>query len=142
MPKIERTVLKSKRGGGMPASIKFAIFIAVILGLWGRSCWRSNRVENITFENIVIENPTSISIELIYEVNNNTLQKGKTPILIQVITNNNEEIASVLYNIDIVPQQRSRHIRVIDSFKRPLREGEYVDRVEIGLYHRRAMIGR
>lgn len=136
MSLIEKPDFKQKRN--IPASMKLALMLAVIIGIWGRSCWRSNELKNIIFDNIVIENPTPVSVDIIFEVYNNTSQKGQKAILIEIFTNTNELLSSRITSIEINPKQRNKFVRVIDKFQRPLSPNEEISHANVKLYQKSA----
>ena len=135
MPRIEKPDFKVKKG--IPVSMKMALLIAVLVGIWSRSCFRTNEVENIVFENIFVENQTHISVEVIFDVNNQTFQNRQKNILIEIFTSQNELIASRITSIDIVSRETRRYVRRVERFERPLKEDEIVY-AKVSLYQRKA----
>ncbi|MCL2064542.1 MAG: hypothetical protein FWG98_09255 [Candidatus Cloacimonetes bacterium] len=136
MPKIERTDFKKKRG--IPFTMKMTLFIAVILGIWGRSCWRVVELENYLITNISLENPTSVSVEVIFDVSNKSFQSGRKNILIEVFTDGHYLIANRITPIEVAPQESRRYVRTIENFNRPLRDGENIGYAKVSLYQRSA----
>ena len=134
MLKLERRDIKFKQG--IPPSLKLLLIFAVFLSIFGRSCIRDREKSNITFENIVIAEITPVSVEVMFDINNNTFQSGKKPIMIRVYTSQNQLITDRLTHFEISAKTRSRHVQTLDKFQRPLREGETIERVEINLYQR------
>ena len=134
MPKIEKPDFKARKQ--MPAAFKLFILIAIVFGLWAHSCLKKNEVEKITFDNIVLENQTPFSIDVIFDLTNNTLQSGKKPVLIEVFTDQNELIGSKLVNVDVNPKATNRHVKVLDKLNRRLREGEDITTAKVSLYQR------
>ena len=136
MPKINRTDFKTKRS--IPVAMKMALFVAVILGIWGRNCWRTSEVENFVITNIRVENQTPVSAEVIFDVNNKTFQSGRKNILIEVFTENHEMIASRITPIEVSPNTARRYVRTIESFQRPIQTGESIAYARVSLYQRKA----
>jgi len=135
MPHIEKPDFKVKKS--IPVGMKMVLLIAVVLGIWSRSCWRTHEVNKITFENIMIENQTIASVEVIFDVDNQTLQTGKKNILITILTAQNEVVASRITSIDVQSNEKRRYVKVIDRFDRALKAEEIVY-AEISLYQRAA----
>jgi len=133
LPRIERTDLSTSKR--TPAIMKLALLIAVVLGIWGRACHRRSEIENFLFSNITIENQTHISAEIIFDMENNTFQKGKKNILIELFAANDELIASRLTPIDIIPNETRRYVRVVENFNRPLKQDEIIY-AKVSLYQR------
>lgn len=136
MSVIEKPEFSSKRT--IPVSMKLILMIAVIIGIWGRSCWRANERANIIFDNVIIEELTPVSVEFSFEVENNTSQSGNKAILIKVFTDRNELVSSRITNVNIIPGKRQKHFRVIDRFDRAIRDDEKIGRVEVYLYQKSA----
>ena len=134
MPKIEKPDFKAKKS--MPIAFKLFILMAIVFGIWAHSCLKKSEVENIIFDNIVIENQTPFSVDVIFDLTNNTLQSGKKPVLIEVFTAQNELIGSKLVNVDINPRATNKHVKVLDKLNRRLREGEEIATAKISLYQR------
>ena len=136
MPVIEKPDFKAKKG--IPVAMKLTLLLAVFMGIWSRSCWRANELEKIVFENVVIENPTSISVEVIFDINNKTFQKGKKPILIEIFTSTGDVIASRITPVEIEATTTKRYVRQIEGFQRPIRENEYISHARVSLFQKKA----
>ena len=136
MPRIEKPDFKTKKS--IPSIIKFVLMIAVILGIWGRSCWRKSEIENFVFTNIVVENQTHVSVEVIFDVNNKTFQTGRKNILIEVFTDQHEMIASRITTIEVSANETRRYVRTIENFLWQLKENETIAYARVGLYQRSA----
>jgi len=134
MSLIERPDFKARRG--IPVTMKLILMIAVIIGIWGRSCWRANERNNIIFEKVTITEITPVSVEFSFEVDNQTLQSGEKPVLIKVYTDREELLASRIAKVNIISNQKQKHFRIIDKFDRPLRQDEVISRVEVELYQK------
>jgi len=140
MPTITRSDLKAK--GKVPLAIKILIFVALIAGLWIRGCWREDEAKKILVKGVILENATSNSVDVIFEVENNTLQGKKKRFIIEVYTTYNQKITSLLTVVEVQPKQKQTVVRVLDKFDRPLRDGEEIAYADIKLYQKSALMGR
>ncbi len=132
MPKIIKPeITYSKRQ--IPIGIKIALLIAVVMGIWLRSCWKDYQKENIIFENIRLENPTPVSVDVTYTINNKTFNEGRHKIFIQVFTSKNEVITQKMFFINLKAKSQVEYIKVLDKFNRPLEEGETLMKAQITL---------
>ncbi|MCL1827140.1 MAG: hypothetical protein FWG20_03765, partial [Candidatus Cloacimonetes bacterium] len=107
-------------------------------GIWWHNSYRKNELNKITVTRVFTENQTPFSIDVIFEVKNETLQYGKKPFLIEAYTNNGVLIATKLVNIEIQSKSTTRFVKVLDKFERKLREDEEITIVTVKLYHRKA----
>ena len=133
MVKIDRTNFKKLKR--MPMMSKILILFAIILGFVVRSCWFSNEIQSIAFENIVLENQTHLSVEVIFDTNNDTRRSGRTSVLIEIYNMNNQLLASRITSIYLIPKGTTSHVIIMENFNRAIREGETIQ-ARISLYHR------
>jgi len=136
MINIEKPNLKSLRKA--PFYFWALILLFFIVGIWVQSYMRENELKKIQIDNITMENQTPFSIDVIFDVINNTRQCGKKAVLIEAYTNQNYLISSKLVNIEINPKSKSRHVKVLDKFYRRLNEDENISSITVKLYHRSA----
>jgi hypothetical protein len=137
MPKIEKPDLKKR--GVMSTLFKFLLLIAVIVGIWSRSCWRDNEVNKIVIENIRIVEQTPVSVVVYFDIDNQTYQSGKKQFLIEVFTGRNDKIASSLINVDVDAKEKRGVVKQIEKFDRALLEGETITNVNVSLYQRKGL---
>ncbi|HPM03165.1 MAG TPA: hypothetical protein PK816_13500 [Candidatus Cloacimonadota bacterium] len=132
MPHIIKPELTfSKRQ--IPNGVKIALLIAVVMGIWLRSCWKDYQKENIVFENIHLENSTPVSVDVLFTINNQTVKAGRHRIFIQVFTSKNDVITQKMTFVEIKAKSKDQYIKVLDKFKRPLEEGEILQKAIITL---------
>jgi len=136
MINIPRSNLKKRK---VTFGLKFLIVISLVVGFWFRSCWNSNELENIIFENIFIENITNASVDVCFEIYNRTRQARSKLILIEVITTNNEVIAKKMIKADIKPLDRTNHFARVDKFERMLAHDERLVGARVRLYQRKLL---
>jgi len=139
MPTIGTPNIKKKNS--ISPTVKLILLVAVILGLIIWNCSQDREKSNILFEEITHENSTHLSVEVMFYINNKTLQSGRKPVLIQVFTSSGDMIASRITSIDLEPRSRRRIIRIIDNFERPLRADETISHVNVELFQR-SFLGR
>ena len=133
MIKIDRTNFKKMKR--MPMMSKFLILFAIILGFFVRSCWFENERQSIIFQNIVLDHQTHISVEVLFDVNNDTRRSGRTSVLVEIYGANNALIASRITTINLIPKGTTSHVIIMENFNRAVREGETIQ-ARISLYHR------
>lgn len=133
MPTITRTDFK-KTKKTIPVGIKLALLIAFGFGIWFKTCYKDYQKENITFEKIRLENPTNMSVDVYFTINNPTYQNGKKNVFIQVITSYNDILATKLTTIQLDAKSKQEYIKVIDKFKRPLATDEKIVKATVEFY--------
>lgn len=129
----------SGKGKKIPAGFKLILLVAVILGLWVRSCWKDYEKESILFENIRLENPTSVSVDVHFTVINNTIQDKKQAVIIKILTDQNEVIASKMTQVEITAKSKTDYLKVIDKFDRALLPNEKILKATIEIYQKSFM---
>jgi len=134
MPTFTRGDVKAR--GRVPLMIKILIFGSLILGLWFRSCWRADESKKIIIDNIRLENQTMASIDVIFDVDNQTLQQSKKKIMIELYTSAGQLICKTMTTVEIAPKKRQTYVRVLDKWERVLREGERLVVPKVYLYSR------
>ncbi|HQB40259.1 MAG: hypothetical protein RBS92_00285 [Candidatus Cloacimonadales bacterium] len=128
---IKRPTPKNKTQ--IPMSIKIALLLAVILGIWLKSCWKNYQLDNILFENKTLVNPTPVSVDVLFTINNKTYREGKHRILIQVYTTKNHVISKKMTFVEIKAKKSVQYIKVLDNFNRPLEKDEELSGAYISL---------
>ena len=134
MINIPRSDLKKKK---VSVSLKFLLVVSLVVGFWVRSCWLSNEQESIIFENVFIENMTNSSVDVSFEILNNTPQSRHKLVMIEVITTNNSIIAKRMVKADITPRGRTHHYIHMDRFERMLASDERLVGARVKLYQRK-----
>ena len=119
--------------------MQFLLIVSVILGLWVRSCWRANEAEKIIFENVFIENITNASVDVAFDINNQTRQNRSKTILVKVITTNNDVIATKLVKADIKPMQITTHFTRVEKFDRMLAHDERLVGARVNIFQRKLL---
>jgi len=140
MPTFTRTDVKTK--GRVPLSIMIIIFVALITGMWVRSCSLQDETKKITIDNVKLENQTPVSIDVIFDVDNKTLQSTRKTLLIELYTNTGQKIYSTIKIINIYPRKRQTYVYVFDNWERPLQEGEYLIPPKFYIYQQSALAGK
>ncbi len=117
----------------IPTSAKLILLLAVIIGIWMRSCWLNYQKENIQFTDIKLESATPVSVDVTFNIDNKSLKSGKHRIFIEVFTSRNEVIAKKLTFVDISSKSKKGYIKVIDKFSRPLFDDETLTHARVTL---------
>jgi hypothetical protein len=136
MALIEKPDFNSRKS--IPVNMKLILLIAVIIGIWGRSCWRANERNNILFDDITLTEITSVSVEFSFIVDNQTFQSGEKPILIKILTNLDKPLATKITSVKVESNKKQKHYMIIDKFDRPLGKEESITNVSIELYQKSA----
>lgn len=128
---VKPKVLQSKKQ--IPMSLVIALLFAIIMGLWLKSYWDNYNVENILFENITLVNPSPVSVDVLFTINNKTNKDGRFNIFIQVYTTKNKIISSRLTTVEIKAKSQVQYIKELKSFERRLEAGEMLSGAIISL---------
>ncbi len=126
----------SGKGKKAPVGLKLILMIAVIFGLWVRSCWKSYERDSIQFENVRVENPTQVSADVYFTVVNKTIQDKKQSVIIKVYTSKGELIASKMTIIEITAKSKTAYLKVIDRFDKPLGKDEHLEKATIEIFQK------
>jgi hypothetical protein len=130
-----------KKNYSVPNFVKIILLCFIIFGFWFNSFTKKKYANNIIVENIRFENLTEQSVEVIFEINNNTYKKGKMPFYIEIVTNENNVIYSGIFPFSILPKNRIKHVKVINKFNRKLFDNEQINIVNMYLYQKRSFFG-
>ena len=132
MTYIERPDFAKRRT--IPPSLKLILLAAVIIGFLLRSCWYDKRDAYYEITDIEISDQTLSSVDVLFVVTNKTRMQKNEPVLIRLYTTRGDEIASRITSIDIPPHTRRRYRKMIESWGRPLYEGEELSHATVKIY--------
>ncbi|RLD55253.1 MAG: hypothetical protein DRJ01_16895 [Bacteroidetes bacterium] len=132
MPIFERIDINKKRP--IPVTIKLILLLAVIFGIYLRSCWKKNQEKQITISNIEISNITSANIDVRFNITNNTKMDLIKSLIIKIYSNTNQEIASKITRVKIPALSKRRYLKVIHKFNRPIKENETGLKSTVNIY--------
>jgi len=133
MPIIERPDLMQRRRS-IPSSLKLILLAAVILGFYIRSCWYDTKDKYYEIGNIELTSQTISSVDVTFEITNNTKLYKKESVIIRLFTDNGDELASRITDVEIKPRSQRRYRKLIDKWKRQLRQGEQLSHATVEIY--------
>jgi hypothetical protein len=132
MPVIDRPDHTARRI--VPPYIKLLLLGLVIIGFYFRSCWYDKREVYYQISNIELADQTRNSIDVVFEVTNNTNMQKEEAILIRVYTDRGEEIASRITSIELAPRSQKRYRKMVEKWSRPLYSDETLSHATVELY--------
>jgi len=118
MPIFERSDIRKKKR--IPPYIQIILAVAVICGIYMRSCWKKNQANVIQIKNIEITDYTPGNIDIrfnIINLNNVSLTKD---LIIKVYDQDDFIFASKLTRVKIAPKSNKRYLKVLTKFNRPM----------------------
>ncbi len=125
MSELQRPDLMRKRP--VPPYIKFVLLIAVVMGFSVRSCWQDDKKNYLITDNVSCEVNTPVSVDVLFDLENNSVRHGDELFMIEVQGHNEEIIAHRLVKIFLRPHSKKRYRKVIEiNFTRPIGKDEKV----------------
>lgn len=123
MAVFERSEIRGKK------RLPSLLIILMVLGAFGGvGIYRwvtAHEKDTLLIGNIQATDTTRVSATIRFDVENRSdIRYKKKPVLIKIVGEDNEEIASRLTTVDIEPGIRQRHAKTISNFIRPLKTGE------------------
>ncbi len=132
MPYFDR--LEFPRNHNISTTIKFVLFIIVILAIIGRSVWINHRKKSLIITNVEVIESSRTTIDVGFMVTNAKDYSQKREFLIKVYDDDKKEIGSRMIRLDNPANSTKRYRKVLSKFKRPLGENEKFTNAEVTLY--------
>lgn len=133
MKSVDRIDIKKK--WPIPPSVKLILMLAVILGLFGRSCWLKNQAANIKISNIEIVDASKVTADVVFNVANRASVPLKKAFLIKIYDKKDQLVASKITQIELQPKSNKRYLKVLQKFNVPLMNGiDDVKEVTVEVY--------
>jgi len=133
MKSVDRIDINKRRP--IPVWVKLLLLIMVIFGVSLRNCWKKTQASNIIISDIEISDFTISTIDIKFTVENPNPVDLKKSIMIKVILDSGEELASKLTAIDFPKQSRKRYLKVLTNFIQPLDDLTKIDRTIVEVYN-------
>ncbi len=120
----------------VPSGIKLILLIAVILGIYLRSCYHKEQNKKIIFQNAKITAFTNANIDVEFEVINKTGIEGNKPVLIRIINKQGLEVASKITRIYLKNDGKVHAYLVeITKIKNPIKSLDEIGIIVVKLYN-------
>ncbi|MCB5230371.1 MAG: hypothetical protein WCX83_06630 [Candidatus Cloacimonas sp.] len=132
MPIIEKPDYSQKRA--IPNTIKLVLLIAVIFGIYMRSCYNKKRDIYYVVSDIELAEQTLSSVDVLFVVQNTTEFAREETFLIKIYTDRGDEIASKIVALNIDPSSKKKYRKIIDSWERGLYEGEQLSHATVEIF--------
>ena len=133
MKSVDRIDIKKK--WPIPPAVKMILMLAVILGIVGRSCWMKTKDANIQITGIEVVEATKVSADIKFNVANRADIALKKSFLIQIISKDDQLVASKITQIELPPKSNKRYLKVLQKFNIPLMNGiDDVKEVTVEVY--------
>ena len=117
-------------------TIKFALLILAIFGIYVRGCYIKNQKKIITFSDVKVTEFTRASIDVEFNVTNHSSVDYNKPIFIKILNKKGEEIASKITKIYISPNQKNKgYLIELTKIKNPIKSLDEVGFVVVKLYN-------
>ncbi len=137
MPKIER--MDFPRKFPLANSGKLLVLLAVALGIWIHQCTQRELRESIVLSEVKVVNFSSGHIELGYKIQNLKDHDQEVRLLAKVWDENEEEIASIMFLINLKAGITQNRTKIIDKLNRAIREDEIPHRAAIRVFERKIL---
>jgi hypothetical protein len=117
-----------------PPWIKMILLISVFIGIYMRGCWYKNQTENVIISDARISEFTIASIDVTFSVENKTNMQLEKNVIIKVYSETDEEIASRITSVTLLPKSKKTHLKVLQKLNRPVKSEADVAKVTVELY--------
>lgn len=119
----------------IPAWVKMALMIAVILGLTLRSCYVKQQGRSFVISGVTIQEKTRVSVDVVFTITNTARVTQKKSVLIQVYDTNGDLVASKLSQIEVPGTSERRFLKVLQKFKRPIKDASEIELATVDIYN-------
>jgi hypothetical protein len=99
-----------------------------------RGCWYKNQTENVIISDARISEFTIASIDVTFSVENKTNMQLEKNVIIKVYSETDEEIASRITSVTLLPKSKKTHLKVLQKLNRPVKSEADVAKVTVELY--------
>lgn len=118
MPVFERIDIKKRRP--IPPLIQIILLVAIVFGIYLRSCWKKHQAASIQIQNVEIADYTPGNIDVTFTINNPHDVALKKALIIKIYDEDDYEVASKLVKVEIAPQSNKKYLKVLTKFNRSL----------------------
>jgi len=134
MPYIERSNSTKKKP--MPAGILVMVLVLAVFGLITRSCWFKQVEETIIVTKVRPGEQNRASVEVLFNVQNKSTIDRQQSFWVKLYSADTKELVADKIFSETIPGSSNReYLKIIEKFKRPLKENEKIGWVTIELYH-------
>jgi hypothetical protein len=132
MPIIEKPDRPARRH--TPDIVKLILLVAVLFGIYMRSCWDKKR--NIYYEVTAVElsDQTISSVDVLFVVKNNTKFQREENFIVKLYSDRGDMIASKIVSVDLEPNSQKRYRKTVDSWQRALYDDEELSHATVENY--------
>lgn len=135
MPVVDR--MEYPRKYPLANSLKLIVLLGIALGIWIHQYNQKQLRESVVLSDIRIVDYSSGHIELAYTAKNLRSRDQELRLLAKVWDDNGEEIASIMFMVNLKAGATQKRSKVIDKLTRPIREGETPHGAAIRVYERK-----
>jgi hypothetical protein len=118
----------------IPAWVKMALMIAVIMGITMRSCYVKNQGKSFVISEVTLQEKTRVSADVAFTITNTARVTQKKSVLIQVYDTNGDLLASKLSQVEVPGNSEKRFLKVLQKFKRPVRDAGEIELATVDIY--------
>lgn len=119
----------------IPNWVPMMLLIVAVCGLLIGRCSHRARKDYIQFSNIEVIAATHANIDIKFTARNiSEIDFKKKGVLIRVVNEQGDEIASKITTINLTPGESKRFLKVLTKFNIPLRSSEEISEVKIETY--------
>ena len=119
----------------IPAWVKFALMIAVIMGFSMRSCYLKNQSKSFVISNVTIQEKTRVSADVAFTITNLTKVKLKKSVMIQVYDTNGDLLANKLSQVEVPGSSERRFLKVLQKFVQPIKDTSEIELATVDIYN-------
>ena len=132
MPYFDR--LEFPRRHALSATLKFALFVIVILAIVGKNFWVSNQKKSFVVSKVNIMENSRTTADVEFTVLNPKGYPQTKEFLIKVYDIAGQEIGSKILRLELPEKSNTRFRKVISKFKRNLMIDEKLTKAEVILF--------
>ncbi len=120
----------------MKSSVLLLIVLAILFGLWQQQRQNKKVREQVQISELYVSDWGSQYVELNYRIANLGKQTLNLKLLAKVWDENEQLLASTLFEVEIPAQSVQTRSKLLDRLERSLKEGESPGKAQIILYQK------
>ncbi|MCB5234603.1 MAG: hypothetical protein LHW60_05085 [Candidatus Cloacimonetes bacterium] len=137
MPRFDR--MEWPRKYKLKGSVLLLVLLAIAFGFWLQKREHSNLAKNIEITDLNFDEWGTQHIQISYTIENKSKKELSVRLLAKVWDADDEELSSVLFDIEVPPMSRQNRSKLFDRLNRVLKEGEAPHRANIVLYPKKRL---
>lgn len=123
----------------LKGSVLLLVMLAIAFGFLLQRREHSNIAKNIEITDLNFDEWGTQHIQISYTIENKSKKELSVRLLAKVWDADDEELSSVLFDVEVPPMTRQNRSKLFDRLNRVLKEGEAPQRANIVIYPKKRM---